>query len=404
MGFKNITLFFSILLVSVIKLNGQNQIKETLKDTMTYGEENTEKVIAFGNFIQTAVHENNPENFISKLNTDTFFERVLIDYPDINPEDNYVAGFIEGLNKSLTAFPIKIIDEVENGSYYDFINYRYDYESQTYYALFRLYSLESGLNYHDYRIQKSDDEIMFTDMYLYTSGEYFTNTLGRILSYSIPNPKQSNSDDVHESNSDSKALIEALLHNKSGRFVEAYNIMNSIETELSKEKFFLVFKVLVASQIDDVKYLKSLEELIETRPDDPTIALNKIDYYIFKEQYFEAIQVINQLQNETEDDFLNFMKGAVAFQDENYNLAFNMFSYTIEDFPGFFEAQAGYLNVLIMMEKYPDAIEYLDSLLAENYDKIALIDYLEEDDENGENILETFIKTDDFKAWKTKKD
>jgi len=386
------------MLLSTNLVIAQEDINDRLKDTITFNEANTEKIIEFGEYIQASIHESKPENYSEKLNTETFFDRMLSNFPEIDPEDEYVLGFIEGLNEAINAFPAKIIYEVETGSYYDFINYRYDLESQTYYALFRLYSLESGMNYHDYRVQKKDGEFMFSDMYIYASGEYFTQTLGRILSYSLPK------DDSNNANSDSDQLMKALLFNKNGRYEEAYHTMNRIDSKLSKEKFFLVFKTLIASQLDEAKYLKSLEDLMETLPDDPTIALNKIDYYIFKEEYFEAIQVINQLQNETEDDFLNFMKGAVAFLDGNYDLAHNMFSYTIENYPDFFEGQAGYLNVIIMMEKYDEAIAYLDTLLEEGYDRQSLATYLEEEDENGENILDAFIQSEAYKTWKTKED
>lgn len=403
MEFKRFTFFFSLLLLNLWCLNAQKDHK-AINDTITYSEENTNKILEFGNFIQNTIHENKPEDFITKLNINTFFDRMLNEFPDIDKEDEFVVGFLEGLKESINAFPAKIIYEVETGSYYDFISYRYDYVSQTYFALFRLYSLESGMNYHDYKIQKVDGDIMFSDMYIYTSGEFFTNTLGRILSYSVPMSSIANGKELDDSNNDSKTLIEALLYNKNGRYEEAYYKMNSIDSELSKEKFFLVFKTMVASQLNDQKYLNALEDLMEVFPDDPTIALNKIDYYIFKEQYFKAIQVINQLQNETEDDFLNFMKGAVAFLDQNYDLAYNMFSYTIENYPGFFDAQAGYLNVLIMMERYPEATEYLDTLLEEGYEKSALIEYIEEDDENGVNILEAYLDSEIYKDWKFKKD
>ena len=404
MEFKNITLLFSISIISIFTSNAQENLKESFKDTITYNEENTEKVIAFGSFIEASIHENNPDNYNSKFNKESFFENVFNYYPEINREDEFVKGFTNGLKKSLDSFPTRIITEVENGSYYDFINYSYDYESQTYYLLFRLYSLETGMNYHNYRIQKNKNKIEFSDIYVYVTGEFLADTIGRLLRYSIPEIEKEDDGKQYQIDKDSKTLFNAIMYNKSGLFDKAYEAMEKLESGLSKEKFVLILKTLMASQIDETKYLKSLEDLISTFPEDPTLALNRIDYHIFREEYFEAIQVINQLQNETEDDFLNFIKGTVAFQDGNYDLAFNMFSFIIEDYPGFFDGQVGYLNVLVMMENYADAIIYLDTLLAEGYDKSSLIVYLEEDDESGENILELFIQTEDFKAWKTKKD
>ncbi|MCK8481990.1 tetratricopeptide repeat protein [Psychroserpens algicola] len=401
MGLKYLS--FLLVLFCFSKTYAQDSTKETVKDTISLSEENTQKIIEFGKLIETAIHDSDPDKFVSYLNKTIFFDRVFSGYPNVDREDNFVRGFLIGMSQALTSFPSEIITEIENGAYYDFISYRYDDETQTYYALFRLYSSETGMNYHDYRVIKNNDELQFSDMYVYLTGEHFTNTIGRMMSYSIPESKLlGNSKSTL--NSESKDLFKAVLLNNNGDYEKAFEIMDGLKSELSKEKFLLIFKSLIASQLDETKYLKSLEDLITTFPDDQTIALNKIDYHIFKEEYFEAIQVVNQLQNETEDDFLNFMKAGIAFEDNNYDLALNLYKYTIENYPDFFEGQAGYLSTLVMMKNYSDASKYLEILVAEGYEKQSLIDYVEEEDEFGGNILDGFTKSDEFKSWKAAKD
>ena len=399
MRLKNLTFLFLLFFISNLNTYAQNNIKETSQDTISYSEENTEKVIEFGQLIEASVHENDADTFISKLNKTKFFDRVLIDHPTIDREDPFIKGYLTGMDEALKSFPKEIIVDVENGAYYDFINYRYDIEAQTYYVLFRLYSSESGMNYHDYRIIKTNGNLQFSDMYIYLTGEHFTNTIGRLMQYTIPENLLSENK-KKSSNSESKDLFEAILYNKKGDYKRAYKIMDGLKSELSKEKFLLIFKTLIAAQLDETKYLKSLEDLISTFPNDQTIALNRVDYHIYKEEYFEAIQVINQLQNETEDDFLNFMKAGVALEDENYDLALNLYNYTITNYPDFFEGQAGYLATLVLMENYIDTTKYLDTLVEEGYAKQGLIEYIEEDDENGENILEGYSMSKNFLDWK----
>ncbi|MEH6536586.1 MAG: hypothetical protein V7719_09350 [Psychroserpens sp.] len=402
MGLKKRLTLFSVCFLCYFCVFSQDIKTIILKDTITYSEENTQKIIEFGEFIDASIHNNEPELFLSKLDKDVFFKRILDLIPSVDPQDEYVKSFVSGMKKGLNKFPNEIIAEVENGSYYDFISYRYDQTLQTYFALFRLYSSESGMNYHDFRIHKKDGEMQFSDMYLYISGENLTETLARVMTYTMPDKKLFGliKTPMDEGISD---LIKAMTYNNTGDFKKAYKLMNGITSPLSKEKFFLIFKSLVASNVDDDKYLKSLEDLINTFSDDPTIGLNKVDYHIYKGNYYEAIQVINQLQNETEDDFLNYMKANVAFQDENYDLALNYYKYTIENYTGFFEGQAGYLNTLVMMKKNSEAVDYLDTLIADSYEKPSLIDYIEEDDEFGENILEDLVKSKEYKIWKRKK-
>ena len=386
---------YIIFLLFSLSSNAQDTINKTLNDTLSNSEENDQKVIEFAQLIEASVHENDAEAFIAKLNKSKFFDRVLLDYPKLDPEDPYIKGFLTGMNTALKSFPSEIIADVENGAYYDFISYSYNEQAQTYYALFRLYSSDAGMNYHNYRVTKVDGELQFSDMYIYLTGEHFTSTMGRLMQYSLPEDSI-----VEDKNSllnrESKELIKAILYNKSGDYKKAYKIMDGLKSELSKEKFLLIFKTLVASQLDEKKYLKSLEDLISEFPDDQTIALNKIDYHLYKEEYIEAIQVINQLQNETEDDFLNYLKAGVAFEDGNYDLALNLYKYTIENYPDFFDGQAGYIGTLVLMKNYTETTNYLDEMIIEGYDKEGLIEYIEEKDENGDNVLEGYAKSKEF--------
>lgn len=399
MRLRNLKSLFLFFYISQLNIYAQDRIDTALKDTISLSEENSQKVIEFGQLIDASIHNSQADTFISKLNKNKFFDRVLFDYSAIERKHDFIKGYLQGMDNALKSFPNEIITDVQNGAYYDFINYRYDIEAQTYYALFRFYSPESGMNYHDYRIIKVNDELQFSDMYIYLTGEHFANTIGRLMTYTIPEELVKNKQSASY-NQESQILFKAILYNKEADYKKAYKLMNSIKSNLSKEKFLLIFKTLIAAQVDETAYLKSLEDLISTFPNDQTIALNRIDYHLYKEDYIEAIQVINQLQNETEDDFLNFLKAGVAFEDKNYDLALNLYKYTIDNYPDFFEGQAGYLSTLVVMENYTDSTTYLNTLISEGYDKDGLIGYIEEDDEFGNNILKAYSISEEFINWK----
>ncbi len=377
----------------------QDTIGLNPKDTITYNESNSQKVLALGQLIEDSAFNNQPDSLISKWYKNVFIKRVLDLNPSINQNKDYLDAFIIGVKKGVDKFPNEIISEVQNGAYYDFINYRYDHELQTYYVLFRLYSAVGGMNYHDYRVHKNGDEMMFSDIYIYLSGEELSKTMARVMGYVIPDKKilgmiqPAKKEGVDQ-------LFQTIKFKNSGNFKMAYQLLKGITSEISKEKFFLIFKTLIASNLDDDIYLAALEELISTYPNDPTIVLNKIDYHIYKENYFEAIQVINQLQEYTEDDFLNFLKANVAFMDKNYDFALNNYKYTIQNYPDFFEGQAGYLSTLVLMKKFKDATTYIDTLIEDGYDRDDLINYIEEDDINGENILDILVASKTYKTWK----
>ena len=144
----------------------------------------------------------------------------------------------------------------------------------------------------------------------------------------------------------------------------------------------------------------TLEELKEKHNNDPTMYLTLVDYYILKEEYDRAFDLIDNLQIETNDDFLYYMKGNVEFLSDDYESASNYYAYIIENYPDFFQGYAGYLIATTKQQKYDDAITVLNKLVELEYDKDAIIEYLEEDDETGINVLEDLVKSDAYKTWK----
>ena len=175
------TLFFTVYW-------SQAQENTVLKDTINFSDANTEAVIEFGETLQNTLHQSDSEWYSSKLNGAMFFDELFKSTPEIKPEEEFARGYVDGLSMSLEAFPKKIISDIENGAYYDFINYRYDPYLQTYFVLFRLYDPVSGLNYHDYKLVKIDDDIQFSDMYVYLTGEYLSNTIVVPISMFISSP------------------------------------------------------------------------------------------------------------------------------------------------------------------------------------------------------------------------
>src|SRR5690606_9422703 len=148
-----------------------------------------------GMFIQTQIHESNPEGFLSKFDTKIIKNKVRKVDSKLLKTIHDENEFDRGLKTGLIEFPKKIISLFEIGSFYDMVNYRYDEETQTYHMLFRLFQMDEGINYHDYKVSVVNDEFMFDDMYIYLSGEYISDTFTRIFEYTSPEAAQNNSSD-----------------------------------------------------------------------------------------------------------------------------------------------------------------------------------------------------------------
>lgn len=393
--------YISILLIFLSAFSfSQNQKIIIATDTIRETVSNDRLVEAFGDSIESAIVNSQKEKAASLFSKKAFNRRLERQNPDFKKSDSYYQGILSGINQAAHQLSERIMADIENNGYYDFINYRYDEEAQTYFILFRLYST-SGINYHDYRILKDETTgaLKYSDIYIYLSGEEFSESLGRLVKFALNaynNKKIKTQEDTDFDN-----LQSGIVYNRNGEFKSAYKALQKIKGSLSKDKFFLILNTLVASNVDEKTYKKSLKELIETHADDPTIFLNKIDYYLLEGQYDDALKSIDLLKEKTQDDFLEFLKAGVYYEAEDYTKALESFKYIIDNYPGFFEAQSSYISLLAVLERNDEIVTYLDVML-EEYDKPDLIQYLEELDENDENVFEDFIKTDVYKTWKAK--
>ncbi|TCK68956.1 hypothetical protein DFQ05_0466 [Winogradskyella wandonensis] len=390
-------LFLSIPCFTFSQNNKNISPKDTLSNTLY----NDLKVKALGDSIQSAIGNYDTKKYLSYFSEKEFNKLVKNQTEKEATNKAFYKGMLSGMSEAFKNIPNKIISELKDNGYYDFVNYRYDDIEQTYYILFRLYT-NAGLNYHDYRVKKNKKTkaYEFVDIYVYLTGEAFSDTLSRLMNFALIGYEADNKNTVAKQ--DFINLERAIKANQLGDSKRAYNMMNKIKSDISKDKFFLILKSLMAVNINEEIYLKSLEELLEYHGNDPTVYLNKIDYYLLKNMNYEAIECVEKLKKITEDDFLNYSKANIAYLDKNYQVALDNYKYIVDNYDGFFEAQSSYLAVLCILEHNDEAISYLNSLIKE-YDKDELITYLEEVDENGENVFKNFIKTNSYKNWKTSK-
>lgn len=414
--------FINLLFFLTFSLQSQN--KETkpslLKNLITNvfsGRDHVELQIAendsienhvkeLGIIIETSILENNPDLFLKQLNkaslTKSIEKNAIID--DDNSEltkeqIQYNKGFLIGLINGIVTYPKQIANAVEQGAYYDFINYRYDNNEQTYYLLFRLFTSDGGVNYHDYKLCMVNNKVAFNDIYIYLAGEKISETLGRMYKYSTINEDKQNTGKQN----DFKTVINAINIYKSGGYKKAFNMLETVEGPLAKDKFLLVLKTQIAGQLSSKYYTKALNDLVTQFPNDPTIYLMRIDYYIITENYYEAFDLLDKLQRETNDDFLNYLKANVAYEDKNYDVALINYKYMMDNYPDFVEGAIGCLSTYAVNEDIENAIKILDRLVIEGFNKKELIAFVEDNDILDQGLLDPLSNSKAFKKWKKQK-
>lgn len=359
---------------------------------------NNTRVEELANIIDSSISNSDANAYLEKMDFNIFGQNIAINTEDSSMNDDQ-KSLMKGFIKGLESLPKRFIEEAKNGGYYDYVSFRYDAIKESYYILFRLFSNDDGINYHDYKVYEVDDELMIGDIYIYASGEYVSKTFNRIYVNSLPKNKLSKLFGEKKLK-EFYEMINGLLLYRNGEIQKAYDIFSSLTSEIAKEKYFLILKSQFASQLNDELYKKSLKEIIDTYPNDTTLLLNHIDYYVLKGDYENALEILEQLEFQTNDDFLLYMKGNLEFEKGDYNKSSKHFKYITENYPDFFEGASAYLVSLTFEKKLDVAILFLDKLIGDGYLKTDLIDFIMEEDEFGENALKDLSESKLFKNWK----
>lgn len=374
-------------------LNAQSSDSKCDCSLLKENKENNDKVILVGQFIEDSFNEESTDGFNEKFNVEAFGELVFID-EKIDTSDSYTKGFMQGLLGATQNLSDKILSEINNGSYYNFINYEYNIVEKAYYITFRIYSEETGINYHEYKLCTDGEDIMINDMYIYLTGEHLSETLKRIFLATKPNRKSKGKKNNMSLVIESKKLLDA------GDYKNAHKKISEIKGELAKEKFILLYKGLISSEFDEELYAQDLLEFAKYYPNDPTLYLKQIDYYFLKEDYKMVLEKIDKLMFETEDDFLNILKASVYLMSEDFENADINYKFMVENYPFLMEAYVGYISSLTYQGKYKDALVIADKLVDQGYDKEVLSDFFEEKDADGTNVLQPLVESKIYKEWK----
>lgn len=391
------TLFLKspLFLFLVLVINTNAQVKT---DYVSENADNEKLAYELGVILEESIQENKPEQFTKQWHFPSF-KKAIKKEMKIEEMSTHYAGFLEGVTKGLSGFPDKIIAEYNVDAYYDFIGLRYEKLEQTYYLLFRFYSESEGINYHDYRLCLVDGKFMFSDIYIYLTGEHFSGTVGRLGIMALPKNKLADIFGLDTSRKDYDYLQEAIAAARNGNFEKGYKTLIKVKGDLKDDKFFLLLKSQYAMSYNLEYYNASIEELMETFPYDSTLNILYIDYYTTLGKYEKALGYIEQLEYETKDDFLRLMKGHVFYTMDKPEKALENYDFIIDNY-AFFEAYSAKLTILTEQNKFNDAVIVLDQLV-QDYDKDAIIEYIEEKDENGGNILEPLVKSEAYKGWKS---
>src|SRR5690606_14929706 len=140
-----------------------------------------------------------------------------------------------------------------------------------------------------YYLSKHDGEVQAVDLYIYISGELFSETLRR---FALPLAQmQQNSEAKNaEHLADLERIQEMRQLFQSGRFREVLSSYDKLPEYQKREKVMLLMRQQAAVNVSDAELSRAIEDFRTYHADDPSVMFLSIDYFLVKQEYEKALE------------------------------------------------------------------------------------------------------------------
>ncbi|OQP64138.1 hypothetical protein A3860_22290 [Niastella vici] len=177
--------------------------------------------------------------------------------------------------------------------------------------VFRMYNEQ--LNYHDFELIKKGDKIKIADIFIYTTGENLSASIGESLM--SMNEQLSAVSKVDPQELQKIQLIKSYMQRKDGE--KASELYKSLPGLLRAQKLYKIMYIQIASDLGNDEYLAALNKFQQEYPDAPNMYLLMIDAYFLKKDFPGALRCVNSLDSLiNKDPFLDFYR-AVIYKQNN---------------------------------------------------------------------------------------
>lgn len=357
-------------------------------------QENDFKIKNFGIRLSKSYASGKNTIFLNSILPDHFYQKVILHNDKAKKLTKFNVKFKADYLTKLTWFANEIILNIKNGDFYNFVSYHFDPIDKTYHIVFRHYAENTGLDYHDYRILQSQNTLVIDDVFIYSTSQKLSESLKLFYLSKIPKTHLS----TFNNNPDYKYILmlkNFVDANVANNHKKAYKHISLLNKSLQyNDRFAAMLKLECSRNIDEVAYFESMEEVLHNFKSDPSTDLSAIRYHYLNKDYETVFKCLNNIQNHTNDTFLDFEKGNLSFATKNYESATVFYKKMIENYPSFHLPKFSLLVLYEQEKNYDKAIELLNIILnTSSYKKATLIKKVKDQ-------LPYIANSKAFKIWK----
>ena len=237
--------------------------------------------------------------------------------------------------------------------------------------LFRLYD-GGSINYHDIELTRSGKETKIADMFIYASGELFSETINNIYKQMKSIAGESGFD-TEESWLMELPKMRQMMN--EGKYRDAMEIYDRLPEKVKKIKAVQITHIMIASGIDNnEQYEAVINEYTKLYPNEPNMYLLLLDGYIIKKEYDKALYSVNEMDRMIDKDpFLDYYRYLIYNLKEDSSNAKASIEKLMKNMPGFEDGMLELIAVYLEEKNTTGADKWIKEYrLHKSFDQIKL--------------------------------
>lgn len=352
----------------------------------------TGELNSIGKNIEQSLMNNNPSYFNSILDKQVLLKKVLINSKN-SQVVNFNLGFQNGFYQSFDLGSMLLSQLNTNGSY-DFLK---TYEKSGHHVLlFRSFS-NDGLNYHEFYIDKKDDRLIITDMYVYMTGELISERLRRTYIANLYKilPEEADFYVENDKYRTYKILEKAQKLAENGNHKKAFKTWSKIPYDRKKEKTVQLTGIQIASFYNIDLYNQLSRKYESEYPQDPGFYLFSLNGLYDQNAFDQSLSCLDSLDNLVGcDPMLDYIRAEIFSRMGNEQETIVAYERLIHSMPAFEPGYLEFFEFYMSRNDYENALSVLDRMSFEfNYYKEDFQDFLQK--------YPSLIKSELYAKWLT---
>lgn len=193
---------------------------------------------------------------------------------------------------------------------------------------------EGGLNYFDMELAKVNKRVGITDIYLYTTGENISKSMGA-MAETIFNTDEKTQKQL------GPTMIAMKDHIAKEEYQEAKTIYDGLPEELKQTKLMEALHISILPYLEGEAHTAEMERLEAKYAGDPSLQLMLIDVYLSKKDYSKALNAVDILDRSiNKDPFLDYYRGLIYNTSNDKEKALAHFEKAAASLPDFADTYA----------------------------------------------------------------